>query len=208
MPIGVPKVPYRLPGEPTPQWIDLYNRLYRERMLFMGQELDDELANQLVGIMLYLNAEDESQGLFMYINSPGGSVLCGIGVYDATHHVTADVTTICLGLAASMASLVLAGGATGRRIALPHSRVMIHQPEGGSRGQASEVIYETTEVQRIREQIIDIYVERTGQSRETIIADLDRDLFMSARDTKAYGIVDMVAVSFQEVPGSSTAPVL
>ena len=208
MPIGVPKVPYRLPGEPAPQWIDLYNRLYRERMLFMGQELDDELANQLIGIMLYLNAEDESQGLFMYINSPGGSVLCGIGVYDVLHHVMAEVTTICLGLAASMASLVLSGGAFGRRIALPHSRVMIHQPEGGSRGQATEVGLETEEVRRIRHQIIDIYVERTNQPRQVIQTDLDRDMFMSPREAKAYGLVDLVAASFQEVPGTYNAPVV
>jgi ATP-dependent Clp protease protease subunit len=194
MPLGVPKVPYRLPGDASPQWVDLYNRMYRERLLFMGQELDDELANQLIGIMLYLNAEDPTKGLYMYINSPGGSVICGIGVYDTLHHVMQNVTTICVGIAASMASLVLTGGTRGQRLALPHARVMIHQPEGGSRGQASEVIYETSEVERLRDQIVDIYAERTGQSRETILLDLNRDLFMTARQAKVYGLVDAVAV--------------
>ena len=115
MPIGVPKVPFRLPGEPSAQWVDLYNRLYRERVLFLCQALDDELANQLIGIMLYLNAEEKSKGLYIYINSPGGSVTCGIAVYDTMNYVKADVTTICVGTAASMASFVLAGGDRGKR---------------------------------------------------------------------------------------------
>ena len=110
MPIGVPKVPFRLPGEPSAQWVDLYNRLYRERVLFLCQELDDELANQLVGIMVFLTAEDNSKGLYIYINSPGGSVTSGIAVYDGMNYATIDITTICVGTAASMASFVLAGG--------------------------------------------------------------------------------------------------
>lgn len=193
MPLGVPKVPYRLPGEPAPQWVDLFNRMYRERLLFMGQALDDELSNQLIGIMLFLNAEDPNKGFFMYINSPGGAVVCGLGVYDMVQ-LMANMTTICIGVAASMASLVLTGGTRGQRLALPHARVMIHQPEGGSRGQASEVIYENGQVERLRNQIIDLYAERTGQSRETITLDLNRDLFMTARQARAYGLVDAVAV--------------
>jgi ATP-dependent Clp protease protease subunit len=194
MPIGVPKVAYRLPGEPTPQWIDLYNRLYRERVLFLGSDLDDELANQLVGIMIYLSAEDEGKRIFIYINSPGGSVTCGISVYDAMHHIQARVTTLCIGIAASMASFVLAGGERGHRIALPHSRVMIHQPQGGSQGQASEVLSESEEVMRIRRQVGRIYAERTGQSLSRISRDMDRDQFLSAREAKDYGLVDQVAV--------------
>ena len=194
MPIGVPKVPFRMPGEPAAQWVDLYNRLYRDRVLFLCQELDDELANQLIGIMLYLNAEEESKGLFLYINSPGGSVTCGIAVYDAMHYVEADVTTICVGTAASMASFILAGGDRGRRIALPHARIMIHQPEGGSRGQASDVVSESSEVLRIRHQVGRIYAERTGQPLSRISRDMDRDQFMSAREGKEYGLVDQVAV--------------
>ena len=193
MPIGVPKVAYRLPGEPTPQWVDLYNRLYRERVLFLGSDLDDELANQLVGIMLYLSAEDESKRVFIYINSLGGSVTCGISVYDAMHHIEANVTTICVGIAASMASFILAGGEKGHRIALPHARIMIHQPQGGSQGQASEVTLEAEEVMRIRRQVGGIYAERTGQKLSTIAKDMDRDNFMSAQKAKEYGLVDQVA---------------
>jgi len=194
MPIGVPKVPFRLPGEPSAQWVDLYNRLYRERVLFLCQELDDELANQLIGIMLYLNSEDKNKGLYLYINSPGGSVTCGIAVYDAMNYVQSSVTTICVGTAASMASFILAGGDTGKRIALPYSRIMIHQPEGGSQGQASEVLSESEEVMRIRRQVGQIYAQRTGQPLSRISRDMDRDQFMSSEEAKVYGLVDQVAV--------------
>lgn len=194
MPIGVPKVPFRLPGEPTAQWIDLYNRLYRERVLFLCQDLDDELTNQLIGIMLFLNAEEKSKGLYLYINSPGGSVTCGIALYDTMNYVQADVTTICVGTAASMASFILAGGDKGKRIALPHSRIMIHQPEGGSQGQASEILCECEEVLRIRQQVGQIYAQRTNQSLSQISRDMDRDRFMSAKEAKEYGLVDQVAV--------------
>ena len=194
MPIGVPKVPFRLPGEPSAQWVDLYNRLYRERVLFLCQELDDELANQLIGIMLYLNSEDKNKGLYLYTNSPGGSVTCGIAVYDAMNYVQSPVTTICVGTAASMASFILAGGDTGKRIALPYSRIMIHQPEGGSQGQASEVLAESEEVMRIRRQVGQIYAQRTGQPLSRISRDMDRDQFLSSEEAKTYGLVDQVAV--------------
>nr|YP_009220401.1 ATP-dependent Clp protease proteolytic subunit [Ulva fasciata]YP_009256615.1 ATP-dependent Clp protease proteolytic subunit [Ulva linza]YP_009424408.1 ATP-dependent Clp protease proteolytic subunit [Ulva flexuosa]YP_009440083.1 ATP-dependent Clp protease proteolytic subunit [Ulva prolifera]YP_009633122.1 ATP-dependent Clp protease proteolytic subunit [Ulva lactuca]YP_010020468.1 ATP-dependent Clp protease proteolytic subunit 1 [Ulva gigantea]YP_010020533.1 ATP-dependent Clp protease proteo len=195
MPIGVPKVPYRLPGEETAQWVDLYNRLYRDRILFLCQDLDDELANQLIGIMLYLNAEDKSQGIFLYINSPGGSVTCGIGVYDAMNYIQSDVTTICIGTAASMASLVLAGGTRGKRLALPHCRIMIHQPAGGSQGQTSLVLSEAEEMLRIRDEVVSIYSNRTGQTLARISKDINRDQFMSAHEAKQYGLVDQIASS-------------
>lgn len=195
MPIGVPKVPYRLPGEETAQWVDLYNRLYRDRILFLCQDLDDELANQLIGIMLYLNAEDKSQGIFLYINSPGGSVTCGIGVYDAMNYIQSDVTTICIGTAASMASLVLAGGTRGKRLALPHCRIMIHQPAGGSQGQTSLVLSEAEEMLRIRDEVVSIYSNRTGQTLSRISKDINRDQFMSAHEAKQYGLVDQIASS-------------
>lgn len=195
MPIGVPKVPYRLPGEETAQWVDLYNRLYRDRILFLCQDLDDELANQLIGIMLYLNAEDKSQGIFLYINSPGGSVTCGIGVYDAMNYIQSDVTTICIGTAASMASLVLAGGTRGKRLALPHCRIMIHQPAGGSQGQTSLVLSEAEEMLRIRDEVVSIYSNRTGQTLARISKDINRDQFMSAHEAKEYGLVDQIASS-------------
>lgn len=190
MPIGVPKVPFRLPGEPDAQWVDLYNRLYRERVLFLCQDLNDELANQLIGIMLYLNAEESSKDLYIYINSPGGSVTCGIAVYDILNYIEVDVITLCVGTAASMASFILTGGCRGKRIAFPHSRIMIHQPEGGSQGQASEIISESEEVVRIRRQVGKIYSSRTGQSLARISKDMDRDQFMSAREAKEYGLVD------------------
>jgi ATP-dependent Clp protease protease subunit len=193
MPLGVPKVAHRLPGEATPQWVDLYNRLYRERIIFLGSDLDDDLANQIVGIMLYLSAEDETKRVFLYINSLGGSVTCGISVYDAMQHIEAGVTTICVGIAGSMASFILAGGEKHHRIALPHSRVMIHQPQGGSQGQVSEVTCEAVEVMRIRRQVSIIYAERTSQNLSTIARDMDRDNFMSAREAKDYGLVDQVA---------------
>ena len=190
MPIGVPKVPFRLPGEPDAQWVDLYNRLYRERVLFLCQDLNDELANQLIGIMLYLNAEESSKDLYIYINSPGGSVTCGIAVYDILNYIEIEVITLCVGTAASMASFILTGGSRGKRIAFPHSRIMIHQPEGGSQGQASEIVSESEEVVRIRRQVGKIYSSRTGQSLARISKDMDRDQFMSAREAKEYGLVD------------------
>jgi ATP-dependent Clp protease protease subunit len=193
MPIGVPKVPFRLPGESSAQWVDLYNRLYRERLLFLCQQLDDELANQLIGILLYLNAEEAGKDVFVYINSPGGSVTCGIAVYDTMNYVKCGVSTVCVGTAASMASFILAGGDRGKRIALPHSRIMIHQPEGGSQGQASEVLAESEEVIRIRKQIGRIYAEKTSQPLKRISRDLDRDQFLSAKEAKEYGLVDQVA---------------
>lgn len=199
MPIGMPVVPYRLPGDPTAQWIDIYQRLYREGIMFLCQELDDELANQLMGIMVYLNEEDELRDLFLYINSPGGSVVDGIALYDMINYLTADVTTIASGSAASMASFVLTGGTIGKRIALPNSRIMIHQPEGGSKGATSEILFESDEVLRVRRQVGVLYAERTGQTLDTICRDMDRDQFMSAQEAKEYGLVDRVVTHYDEL---------
>ena len=192
MPIGVPRVPYRLPGEPTAQWVNIYNRLYRERILFLGQVIDDELANQLIGIMLYLNSEDESKELYMYINSPGGYVNAGLAIYDTMQHIQANVTTICVGCASSMASFVLVGGTLGQRIALQHARIMIHQPLGGSQGQASNVKLEALEVLRLRQQVGRLYAKRTGQSLAVVARDMDRDRYLSAADARQYGLIDNV----------------
>ena len=192
MPIGVPKIPYRLPGEPTAQWVDLYNRLYRERILFLGQDIDDELANQIVGILLYLNSEDEKKEIYIYINSPGGVVTAGLAIYDTMQHIQSQVTTICIGLAASMASFVLTGGEPGQRIALPHSQIMIHQPAGGAQGQAKEVQTEALEVLRLRQQLGRLYAQRTGQSLSQIAYDMDRDRFFSAPEARDYGLIDQV----------------
>nr|YP_010932512.1 proteolytic subunit 2 of clp protease [Klebsormidium crenulatum]WKT06378.1 proteolytic subunit 2 of clp protease [Klebsormidium crenulatum] len=200
MPIGVPKVPYRLPGEEDASYIDIYNLLYRERILFLAQAVNDEICNQLVGIMIYLNAEDEKREMFMYINSPGGSVLAGLAVFDTMDYVQPDVTTICMGMAMSMGSFVLSGGEFGKRIAMPHARIMIHQPSSAYYdGQAGEFLMEANEVLRIRDEITRIYSIRTGQPRNLISEDLERDSFMSAEEAKEYGVVDQVVASMESV---------
>lgn len=192
MPIGVPKVPYRMPGEPYTQWIDIYNRLYRERIIFLGRDVDDEIANQIVAVMLYLDSEDPGKDIVLYINSPGGSVTAGLAIYDTMQHIKSDVVTICVGLAASMGSFLLAAGAKGKRLALPHSRIMIHQPSGGTRGQATDIEIEAREIIRIRRQLNQIYCDRTGQPLEKIEKDMDRDYFMSPQEAKEYGLIDRV----------------
>ncbi|MCS7031421.1 MAG: ATP-dependent Clp protease proteolytic subunit [Gloeomargarita sp. SKYG116] len=192
MPLGIPKVPYRLPGEPYTQWIDIYNRLYRERIIFLGQEIDDEIANQIVAVMLYLDSEDQTKDIYLYINSPGGSVHAGLAIYDTMQHVKSDVVTICVGLAASMGAFLLAAGTKGKRLALPHSRIMIHQVSSGARGQASDIEIEAREVLRIDHQLNQLLAYHTGQPLEKVQQDQKRDFYMSAHEALAYGIVDKV----------------
>ena len=192
MPIGVPSVPYRLPGSPYERWIDIYTRLSQERIIFLGQEVTDSLANQIVAFLLYLDSDDPSKPIYLYINSPGGSVTAGLAIYDTMQHIKADVTTICVGLAASMGSFLLAAGTPGKRLALPNSRIMIHQPSGGTRGQASDIQIEAREIVRVRKQLNQIYSDRTGQALEKIEKDMDRDYFMSAPEAKEYGLIDKV----------------
>jgi len=192
MPIGVPKVSYRLPGEPTAQWVDIYNRLYRDRILFLGSTLDDELANQLVGIMIYLSAEDPNQDIFLYINSPGGSVTAGLAVFDTMNQVRASITTVCIGTAASMASLVLAGGEPGKRTAFNYAQIMLHQPVGGAKGQASDVVLESREVLRMKEQLLFIYTKITGQSLQKVKQNLERDYYLDPLEAKSYGVIDTI----------------
>jgi ATP-dependent Clp protease protease subunit len=192
MPIGVPKVPYRMPGEQYTQWIDIYNRLYRERIIFLGRDIDDEIANQVIAVMLYLDSEDPGKDIYLYINSPGGMVTSGMAIYDTMQHIKSDVVTICVGLAASMGSFLLAAGTKEKRLALPHSRIMIHQPSGGTRGQATDIEIEAREILRIRHQLNNIYAERTGQPLSKIEKDMDRDFFMSAAEAMEYGLIDRV----------------
>jgi ATP-dependent Clp protease, protease subunit len=192
MPIGVPKVPYKMPGDPYTQWIDIYNRLYRERIIFLGKEVDDEIANQIVAVMLYLDSEDPTKDIRLYINSPGGSVTAGMAIFDTMQHIKSDVTTICVGLAASMGSFLLMAGTKGKRFALPHSRIMIHQPMGGTRGQATDIEIEAREIVRIKKQLNLEYATRTGQPIEKIERDMDRDYFLSAAESKEYGLIDRV----------------
>lgn len=192
MPIGIPKVAYRVPGAPTADWIDIYNRLYRERIIFLGQEINDELANSIIGVMLYLDSESNEKPIYLYINCPGGSVIAGLAVFDTMNHIRSEVVTINVGLSASMASFLLCGGTKGKRMALPHSRVMIHQPAGGAQGQAEDIKVEAAQIVRIKDNLVKQYAMMTGQTQETIIRDLDRDNFMSAQDAKDYGIIDEI----------------
>nr|YP_009548081.1 clp protease proteolytic subunit [Notholaena standleyi]AYW14627.1 clp protease proteolytic subunit [Notholaena standleyi] len=195
MPIGVPKVPFRLPGEEDAVRVDVYNRLYRERLLFLGQQVDDEIANQLIGIMMYLNGEDQGKDMYLYVNSPGGAVLAGISVYDAMQFVVPDVHTICMGLAASMGSSILAGGEITKRIALPHARVMIHQPASSYYdGQAGECVMEAEEALKLRDCITKVYAQRTGKPLWIISEDMERDVFSSAEEAQDYGVADLVAL--------------
>jgi len=192
MPIGVPKVAYRVPNSPQADWVDIYNRLYRERIIFLGQEIDDEIANQIIGVMLYLDSETTTKPIYLYINCPGGSVIAGLALFDTMNHIKSKVVTINLGLSASMASFLLAAGEKGSRMALPHSRVMIHQPMGGAQGQAEDIKVEAAQIMRIKENLVRMYARMTGQTNEQIIIDLDRDNFMSAQEAKRYGLIDHI----------------
>lgn len=193
MPIGTPKVPYRLPGSSYEQWIDIYQRLSLERIIFLSQEVDDNIANAIVASMLYLDSEDPGKPISLYINSPGGSVTAGMAIYDTMQHIKSDVVTICVGLAASMGAFLLAAGTKGKRFALPHARIMIHQPLGGTgRSQASDIAIEAREILRIRTQLNQILSDRSGQPLTKIEKDTDRDYFLSAQESKEYGLIDKV----------------
>nr|YP_010900878.1 ATP-dependent Clp protease proteolytic subunit [Brugmansia arborea]WIL06057.1 ATP-dependent Clp protease proteolytic subunit [Brugmansia arborea] len=197
MPIGVPKVPFRSPGEEEPSWVDIYNRLYRERLLFLGQGITSEISNQLIGLMVYLSIEDETKELYLFINSPGGWVLPGVAIYDTMQFVRPDVHTVCMGLAASMGSFILVGGEITKRLAFPHAiiRVMMHQPGSGYyQAQTGEFVLEAEELLKLRETLTRVYVQRTGKPLWVVSEDLERDVFMSATEAQAYGIVDLVAV--------------
>ena len=193
MPIGTPSVPYRLPGSQMERWVDIYTRLGVERILFLGSEVNDGIANSLVAQMLYLDADDSSKPIYLYINSPGGSVTAGLAIYDTIQYVKSDVVTICVGLAASMGAFLLAAGTKGKRVALPHSRIMIHQPLGGtSRRQASDIEIEAREILRMKEMLNRSLAGMSGQSFEKIEKDTDRDYFLSAQEAMEYGLIDRV----------------
>ena len=193
MPIGTPSVPYRLPGSQMERWVDIYTRLGVERILFLGSEVNDGIANSLVAQMLYLDSEDSSKPIYLYINSPGGSVTAGLAIYDTIQYVKSEVVTICVGLAASMGAFLLAAGTKGKRVALPHSRIMIHQPLGGtSRRQASDIEIEAREILRMKEMLNRSLADMSGQSFEKIEKDADRDYFLSAEEAKEYGLIDRV----------------
>ena len=193
MPIGVPKVPYRFPGSQYEQWISIYNRLAIERILFLGQEVTDGLANAIVAQLLYLDSDDPNKPIYLYINSPGGSITAGMAIFDTMQYIKSEVVTICVGLAASMGSFLLAAGSPGKRLALTHARIMIHQPMGGTgRRQATDIQIEAKEILRIRSLLNDLLAQQTGQNLEKIEKDTDRDYFMSAEEAKEYGLIDKV----------------
>jgi ATP-dependent Clp protease protease subunit len=193
MPIGTPSVPYRLPGSQYERWVDIYTRLGVERILFLGSEVNDAIANSLVAQMLYLDSDDNSKPIYLYINSPGGSVTAGLAIYDTIQYVKSDVVTICVGLAASMGAFLLGAGTKGKRLALPHSRIMIHQPLGGtSQRQASDIEIEAREILRIKDMLNQSMADMTGQPLPKIEKDTDRDYFMSAAEAVEYGLIDRV----------------
>ncbi|MGD1931304.1 MAG: ATP-dependent Clp protease proteolytic subunit [Leptolyngbyaceae cyanobacterium] len=192
MPIGVPSVAYRMPGSPYEQWINIYERLFRERIIFLSEEVNDNIANAIVAYLLYLDSDDNSKPIYLYINSPGGSVTAGMAIYDTIQHIKSEVITICVGLAASMGAFLLAAGSPGKRLALPHARIMIHQPLGGARGQATDIEIEAKEVVRIKHTLNQMLAKHTGKTLEEIERDTDRDNFMSAQAAMEYGLIDRV----------------
>jgi ATP-dependent Clp protease, protease subunit len=193
MPIGIPSVPYRLPGSTYEQWISIYERLFRERIIFLAEEVDDGIANAIVAYMLYLDSDDSNKPIYLYINSPGGSVTAGMAIYDTMQHIKSEVVTICVGLAASMGAFLLTAGSKGRRLALPHARIMIHQPLGGTgRRQATDIEIEARNILRVRKELNELMAHHTGKTVEQIERDTDRDYFLSAEEAKAYGLIDAV----------------
>ena len=174
---------------------DIYSRLLKERVVFLVGEVNDHTANLVIAQMLFLESENPDKDISLYINSPGGSVSSGLAIFDTMTFIKPDVSTLCMGLAASMGAFLLSAGAKGKRFALPNSRIMIHQPLGGARGQASDIEIQAREILYLREQLNKILSERTGQTIETIAKDTDRDNFMSANQAKEYGLIDQVITS-------------
>jgi ATP-dependent Clp protease protease subunit len=171
---------------------DIYSRLLRERIVFLIGPVNDATANLVVAQMLFLESENPDKEIFLYINSPGGSVSAGLSIYDTMQFIKPDVSTLCMGLAASMGAFLLAAGTKGKRLALPNSRIMIHQPSGGAQGQATDIEIQAREILRLRETLNQILATRTGQSLDKIKADSERDYFMSAPEAKDYGLIDQV----------------
>ena len=174
---------------------DIYSRLLKERIIFLGEEVTDASASVIIAQLLFLEGEDPEKDIHLYINSPGGSVTAGMAIYDTMQYIKCDVSTICIGMAARMGSFLLAGGAKGKRFALPNSEIMIHQPSGGAKGQATEIKIVAEHILKTRHKLNQILSENTGQSLETIEIDTERDNFMSAQEAKEYGLVDEVITS-------------
>ena len=170
----------------------IYSRLLKERIIFLGEEVNDVSASVIVAQLLFLEADDPNKDIQLYINSPGGSVTAGLAIYDTMQYIKCDVSTVCIGMAASMGAFLLSGGAKGKRFALPNAEIMIHQPSGGAQGQATEISIAAEHILRTRQKLNEIMAANTGQPLETIKADTERDNFMSAEEAKAYGLIDEV----------------
>ena len=177
---------------------DIYSRLLKDRIIFLGTEIDDATANTIIAQLLFLEATDPDKDIYIYINSPGGSVSSTIAIYDTIQYIRSDVSTICIGMAASGAALILASGAKGKRFVLPNSRIMVHQPLGGARGQVTDIEIQTRELKRIKDTINKILTRHTGQKFEKIEKDTDRDFYMTAQESKKYGLVDEVIKNREE----------
>jgi ATP-dependent Clp protease protease subunit len=178
---------------------DIFSRLLMDRIIFLGTPIDDNVANIVIAQLLFLQAEDPERDIFVYINSPGGSVYAGLAIYDTVRYLTAPVNTMCMGMAASMGALLLAAGEKGKRSALPNSRIMIHQPSGGSQGTAADIEIQAREIIYARERLNHILADHTGQSIEKVAADVDRDRFMSPLEAREYGLIDNVVTNQSEV---------
>lgn len=171
---------------------DIYSRLLKERIVFVGSEVNDVVANLITAQLLFLESEDPDKDIFLYINSPGGSVTAGLAIYDTMQYVKPDVSTVCIGQAASMGAVLLAGGAAGKRSALPHARVMIHQPMGGAQGQESDIVIQAKEISRVKKALLGILAKHSGKTAEELEKDSDRDRFMTAEEAQSYGLIDQV----------------
>ena len=171
---------------------DIYSRLLKDRIIFLGEEVSDVSASVIVAQLLFLEAEDPEKDIHLYINSPGGSVTAGLAIYDTMQYIKCDVSTICIGLAASMGAFLLAGGTKGKRMALPNAEIMIHQPAGGAKGQATEIEIAAKNILKTKKRLNQILAENTGKPYETIAADTERDYYMSAEEAKEYGLIDFV----------------
>jgi ATP-dependent Clp protease protease subunit len=177
---------------------DIFSRLLKDRIVFLGTEVNDDVANIVIAQLLYLESEDPDKEVMLYVNSPGGVITSGLAIYDTMQYIKCPVSTLCLGQAASMASVLLCAGAKGRRLALPNSRVMIHQPLGGFRGQATDIEIHAREILHLRARLNEIYNRHTGQPIEKIKTDTERDFYLSAEDAKAYGLIDEVVIGRKE----------
>ena len=171
---------------------DIFSRLLKERIVFLGTPIDDSLASLIIAQLLFLEAEDSEKDIFLYINSPGGIITAGLGIYDTMQYIKPDVSTICLGQAASMGAFLLAGGAKGKRAALPNSRIMIHQPMGGTEGQAADIKIQAEEILRMKKQLNTILAKNTGKTLKKIETDTDRDNYLTSREAKTYGLIDSI----------------